>query len=671
MSTDEYVDPNRLSRVYDSHGKSGHYPTDKRLFNIRHGKLVYEMKKYYSKEEWIERANYLRSHILLTAGLWPFPEKTPLDVKVVGRVEREGYAVEKVYFQSYPGFFVTGNLYRPLGKKGPFPGVACPHGHWTNGRLENCERGSVPARCINLALLGCVAFSYDMVGYLDSKQADHNYSGPREDLWYLNPLGLQLWNSIRVLDFLSSLPDVDDERLGCTGASGGGTQTFLLSAVDDRVKVAAPVNMVSAHFQGGCICENAPSLRLDTSNLEIAAMMAPRPLLLVACTGDWTKNTPKVEYPAIKGIYELFDADDRVDYFQVEAEHNYNKKSREAVYSWFNRWLLGNEEPKEIKETSFQAESEEWLRIFPDGVNPPSDINKKNLTEYLITKTKKELAELWPKKAEDISGFRDIFSDTLFVKVPNEEGLEFEDRGTDNLSDLSIKRLLIGRKNVGDKIPALLFTPSESRDKTLLVCADGKEKLLSGTKPGPLLKGLLKLGQKVLAIDPFLTGEYHTPYAQAGRNAGMVNNPHFTTFNQSDIALRVQDIITAAMSLIYEGQDIGRLNLVGLGEAGLWTLLAAPLIPSLNCVVADTDGFDPLNDDEFIERLYIPGICRVGHLRTACALTAPTQLMVHNISQTFPTSEISEIYKLLGVPEDFRALPNMAKTEDIIEFIKG
>src|SRR5436190_21440619 len=122
-----------------------------------------------SKTEWQQRAQAIREQALVSCGLWPLPEKTPLEAKVFGRIERDGYSVEKVYFQSYPGFYVAGDLYRPLGKgNGPFPGVLNPHGHWKNGRMADEESGSIAARCISFARQGMVAFSWDMVGYNDS-----------------------------------------------------------------------------------------------------------------------------------------------------------------------------------------------------------------------------------------------------------------------------------------------------------------------------------------------------------------------------------------------------------------------------------------------------------------------------------------------------------------------
>ena len=173
--------------------------------------------------------------------------------------------------------------------------------------IENIPSYSVPALGISLARQGYVAVSWDMLGYNDARQIPHDFGGHwREQLWSFNPLGLQLWNSIRVLDYVVTRPDVDNERIACTGASGGATQTILLTAVDSRVSCAVPVNMVSASYQGADPCEEAPNLRLGSNNVEIASMTAPRPMLLVSCTGDWTRNTPTVEFPAIQSIYRLY-----------------------------------------------------------------------------------------------------------------------------------------------------------------------------------------------------------------------------------------------------------------------------------------------------------------------------------------------------------------------------
>ena len=342
-------------------------------------------------DAWKARADYVRAHVLTSAGLLPMPEKPPLSASVFGEVTRSDYRVAKVYFESLPGFFVTGNLYRPIGN-GPFPAVLSPHGHWTYGRLENTPTTSGPARAIGLARQGFVVFSYDMIGYNDSQQLPHTFGGKAQHLWGLSLAGLQLWNGIRALDFLESLPDVRRDEIAATGESGGGSQTFLLAAVDPRVKVAVPVNMISLHMQGGCLCENPPGLRLDMTNVEIAATIAPRPMLMVSATGDWTAETMEVEYPAMRAVYDLFGAADRVQAVRITAEHNYNKDSREAMYAWMARWLQKAPADVKITERSFTVEPLQDLLVFHRRALPAQAVTAEQLTDAWIAAAKRELS---------------------------------------------------------------------------------------------------------------------------------------------------------------------------------------------------------------------------------------------------------------------------------------
>jgi dienelactone hydrolase len=623
---------------------------DRRVTEPRTGDMTYTMPKYETKRQWLARRADLRRHTLVSCGLWPLPEKTPLNASIFGRIERDGYSVEKAYFESYPGFLVAGNLYRPLGRKGPFLGIACPHGHWQHGRLENTDVGSIPGRCINLARQGSVVFSYDMIGYNDSKQLPHDFKGEKEDLWGINLMGLQLWNSMRVVDFLCSLKDVDSRRIACTGASGGGTQTFMLMAVDDRIKVAAPVNMISAHFQGGCLCENAPLLRLDAYNVEIGAMMAPRPLILVCCTGDWTKNTPQVEYPDIRGIYELFGAADRVHYVQIDAGHNYNLGSREAVYAWFGRWLLGNESADSLKEQPFKPEADKDLLVFADRPLPANALDRDGIVRELIAARRKQLDALGPTSPTKLDEFRRVVGEamrqTLSVRMPTRAEVAAELLGQVKGDGWTAERLLLGRRDKGDQVPALLFLSASAGKKapaTLVVHPQGKAALMSPDlkAPGALVSRLLATGQTVLTIDCFLTGEFNPDGGTTERKRD-VN--HFTTFNRTDVADRVQDILTA-IGYLRSRRDVSAVNLIGEGEAGLWCLLARSQAPQVSAAAIDCMALDTSDDASYAGPRFIPGLRRAGGFPAAAALSATGRLLLHNVGRSFDTDWAENAYE--------------------------
>jgi dienelactone hydrolase len=341
---------------------------------------------------WEARAGALRTQTLVATGLWPMPEKTPLNAVIHGRIERDEYTIEKVYFASMPGHYVTGNLYRPKHPKGKCPGVASPYGHWPNGRFiwlsdadakkqvdkgaeqtMNSARSPLQARCAMLARMGCVVFHYDMLGYGDSTAIKHRegFDDALATLRLQSQLGLQTWNSIRVLDFLSELPDVDPSRLAVTGASGGGTQTILLGAVDPRPIVSFPQVMVSQSMQGGCVCENAPLLRVGTNNVELTCLFAPRALAMGGAN-DWTIKIETEALPQAKAIYSLYAKPQLVDAKHFPFEHNFNQPSREYMYTWFNQHLnLGWESP--VHEKPFEPVPPEQLHVFDDAHPMPKD----------------------------------------------------------------------------------------------------------------------------------------------------------------------------------------------------------------------------------------------------------------------------------------------------------
>lgn len=612
---------------------------DRRAAEIRHLDMPYTFQPYRSREDWLRRAQHLRHQVLMSAGLWPMPDKTPLNAQIFGRIERGDYSVEKIFFESYPGFFVTGNLYRPLGKSGPFPGVLSPHGHWLYGRLENSELGSIPARCINLARQGYVVFSYDMVGYNDSRQVNHRLIGKPLSLWGIGSLGLHLWNSIRSLDFLESLPEVDKERLACTGASGGGTQTFLLTAVDDRIKVSAPVNMISHYMQGGDVCENTANLRLDTNNMEIGALMAPRPMLLVSAAGDWTRDTPRIEFPAIQSIYRLFGAADKVATQQFVSDHNYHQQSREAVYRWFGRWLLGDLDEARYRERSYRVEMPSDLLVFFARELPRQALNETQLIDALIRRSLQQIQSLKPRDAQTLTKFRELMTPALQHALAAEFPA-LEDVVASPLmpgAGEAVQTFLIGRKQRGDRIPAWLW-PSRRKTPlvaTLLVHPEGTAGLRKDA--AAVLQSLSRQGQLLLSVDVFNTGS-----AKAERD---MSDRFFTTYNRTDDANRVQDILTA-LAFLKKRPDISRIQLAGFDRAGLWCLLARGLAPELDGTVADVVTFPSEDDGVYLEQLYIPLLRRAGDFKTALTLPPASRLLIHHTGETFQTGWARAAYQI-------------------------
>ncbi|HEY0072767.1 MAG TPA: acetylxylan esterase [Abditibacteriaceae bacterium] len=604
---------------------------------------------------WKQRRAHLQEQILNAAGLLPLPEKTPLHARIFGKLEREGYSIEKVELQTRPGFFLGGNLYRPLGRaEKKFPGIVTPHGHWARGRLHDDALGSIPARCINLARQGYVVFAYDMTGYNDTglglNHRGFAVNNSRAALWGISVFGLQTWNSIRALDFLLSLPDVDKTRIGATGASGGGTQTFVLTAIDDRVHVAAPVNMISLHMQGGCVCENAPGLRVDTSNVEIGAMMAPKPLLMVAATGDWTVNTPTKEGPATQQVYRLFEATDHLRWTQIEAPHNYNKQSREAVYGFFNQWL--RHENKPVAEQPYHSETDAELRVYPDGKAAPGTLNEKQLIDSMIEERRQQWQKSLPRNAREQAAFRKTFGAALRHSLGVEMPLPTAILSSNNAasSEAQEQTVIFGRVGRGDRIEAQLYgKPDKKRAATLIV---------SEQIPTALITGLLNSGRVVLHLRPF---RFQTPRD--------VQANFFTTYNRPELSNRVQDILTAVAYLEQRGHS--KIELIGVGRAGLATLLARAFAPSITRAVCDVDGLDTALDDSFVTDLAQPSLRRAGDFRTAGILAAPSNLWLHNTQDRFDAAPIVDAYRIANFQPRLKISNERAAESAIVEWLKN
>ena len=514
-------------------------------------------------------------------GLWPLPPRTPLNAKVFDRVERDGYTIEKVYFETYPGFFLAGNLYRPLDKSSKrntkYPAILNPHGHWKNGRMADEELGSIAARCISFARQGMIAFTYDMVGYNDTIQVDHKFGTNPNDrnhtnlLWNISLMGLQTWNSIRALDFLKTLPDVDKSRLSCTGESGGGTQTFILGAIDKRLAAQAPIVMVSHSMQGGCLCENAPGLRVDYSNMEIAAAVAPRHQVIVSATGDWTKKMMEVEGPAIEGIYKLFRAEDRFDYAIFDYPHNYNKQTREFVYASLGKWLLKEKDAAKLNEQTYKKEPDSDLRVFADGKLPDGALKEEDLIASMVAIYSKQLDQLKPTGSRSLKKWKQqmmpawehalhlqhverLYSDgtssVTITRAPDDKKVKFEGADLEGKNDFPFLAIAIG-----------------------------------SAKDSALVASLREKGIRVVQLS--------NPQTSSTEQF----KDFFHTYNRTAVQNFAADIKVVADHLRARFPR-KKIVLLGEGHFGLPALLAAPLA---DAVIVDAGGVDESSDSALLD----------------------------------------------------------------------
>jgi dienelactone hydrolase len=653
-------------------------PRDHRLGPLKDLDGYFPFTPPPSAEAWSERAADVRRRILVATGLWPMPDRGPVRATVHGRVDRVDYTVEKVYLESYPGHFVTGSLYRPRNAAGRRPGVLCPHGHFARGRFhdrghdevlrqiaqgaERFEVGGrhpIQARCVQLARMGCVVFQYDMIGYADSQQIGidvaHGHRKRRPTMedpeaWGLfsaqaelrlqSVLGLQTYNSLRALDFLEGLPDVDTQRLAVTGASGGGTQTMLLSAIDPRVAVSFPAVMVSTAMQGGCTCENACCLRVGTGNVEFAALFAPKPQGMTAAD-DWTREMAAKGFPELQQLYQQLGAPDLVSLTPLtHFGHNYNYVSRAAMYRWMNQHLrLGRDEP--IVEEDYQplslAEMSVWNEDHP---RPPGGAeHERALLRDIAAAWDAQGEQLQPCDADTLARFREAFGEawqTILARSYADVGSVQRDtiRQQDvDGGDLALE--LLTSTIHDEQLPALRLQPEGwSGNVVLWISGRGKASLFGPS--GQLrdqVRRLMATGFAVVAADLLHQGEFLGSGEPLQRSRKVDNERDFAGYtlgyNPALAAQRVHDVLTLVASLNSLSQPVQQVSLLGVEGAGPWVAAAGSLAgDAVQAVAVDTGGFRFRQITDWRHVDFLPGAVKYGDLPGLLALNAPRPLWI-------------------------------------------
>ena len=648
-------------------------------------------------DAWNTEKEAIRRRVLVSQGLWPMPPRPEIEAFTHSRIDREDYTIEKVYFASHPGHYVTGNLYRPKGRTGKLPGVLCPHGHWPNGRFydageakqkaqldkeaEQTEAGArypVQARMVHLARMGYVVFHYDMVGYADSRQIGHRagFTDATAGLWLQNFMGLQTFNSIRALDFLAGLPDVDPERLAVTGSSGGGTQTFMLCAVDPRPAVAFPAVMVSTGMQGGCVCENASYLRIGLNNVALAAVFAPKPMAMSGAD-DWTIAIETRGLPELQQVYRFFDRGDHVAAKAYpQFKHNYNQVAREMMYAWFHEHLSPDMD-QPLTERDFEPVPPAELAVLDDSHQLPADaVDAAGLRKYLTETSQRQFAMALPKNKQDVQQYVGLVRPALEVmldaSVPPRDDITANVQ-TKPWGNLRLTRGTVGHAGEGDRVPLVMLTP-ENFAGSVVVWMDGQgQSHLFGDdgEPTAAVRKLLAAGHAVASADVLLTGSLQP---ESGKVDSLPVNGQYHGFtfcyNRPLLSSRVRDILLTVGAVRGYLPGTQTVHLAGTGEAGPWVLLARALAgDAVSQTVADANGFSFGRIKATSDSMFLPGALKYGGLGGLAAAAVPAPLTIggtRNIAAS-ELAPLNQVYEAAGAPLGLTEGPlNADRVADIL-----
>jgi hypothetical protein len=704
-----------------SHGRilpEGKLPADIRLGHLKDLDGYFPFKVSASPAEWEVRAAKVRRQLQIALGLWPMPTRAPLKPVVHGAVDMGDYTVERVYFESVPGFYVTGSLYRPKGKTGKLPGVLFPHGHWADGRFhdsgldavrneifvggerfEDGGRSPLQSLCVGACRLGCVVFHYDMIGYADSTQISfdlgHRFGKQRPQMntlenWGLystqaeanlqSIMGLQTINSIAALDFLATLEDVDSNKLAVTGASGGGTQTFILGALDPRPAVLFPAVMVSTAMQGGCTCENCSLLRVETGNVEFAAMAAPKPQGLTAAD-DWTKEMATKGFPELAQHYAMMGKKDNAQLFALtHFGHNYNYVSRLRFYKFLNeQFALGLKEP--VLEADYKRLSNEQMTVWGNDHPRPShgDAFEIDLLRALKADADKQLAALAPDSPEKLAQFREVVGGALaaiFVRdFPNAKELTYDQRIKADLGDYIVMEGMIRQDRYGEETPtAFLFPKTWNKKVVIGIAEEGKSRLFEADgKLREELKTFVDKGFCVVMCDLFLQGEFLKPGQTVTKTAKVENPREFAGYtlgyNHSLFAQRVHDLLRVVSFVKSHERSPEEITIVAIEGTGPIAAAAAAITPSgvINKLAINTAGFRFGKLLDYRDPNFLPGGAKYGDLPAMLALAAPAKLLL------FGEPEAPQIVKLAydaAKADQSLIVSEQANGEELLDFLE-
>jgi cephalosporin-C deacetylase-like acetyl esterase len=582
-----------------------------RQARVHHWRRKRKLRSFKSAADWQGHMAAVRENFRLSLG--KFPGRTPLNPRLVGVLERDGYVVEKLLIESQPGFAVTANLYRPPEIAEPLPAVLNPLGHWADGKAEEV----VQARGIGLARQGYVALVYDPIGQGERSQvwdaatntnpveaSTEQHAGACLPCWLVGQtvINHMVWDGVRMLDYLETRADVDSSRVGCTGASGGGTFTMFLTAFDDRIKAAVPVcstaNYERMHANGqiGDPCQDpVGSYPNDMEMADLLMCRAPLPMQITSTIYDFFPLIGARDvYADVLDCYAALGVEDRANMVEAAAHHDYNKPMREAMYAWFNRWL--KDMPGPVTEAPYAIETPETLWCTENG-----QVLLSEQRETVVTLNELRVEELTPpppqpEQVEQAEEARDSLREAVRSVLAYESkpaAGSLQSVGTRTVGGLHVEEVYF-ESEVDLPVPGLVFHPPGDAPHPAAIYINDLGKDVEAHENGVAAE-LARAGAKVFAMD--LRGWGETRW-----NARVVYRPSDVDLLGTDsrlaylgyflgewpLTLRVTDLIRC-VDVVTQRDDVesDRIGVIGQGGGGLVALHAAALDERIGAVATN------------------------------------------------------------------------------------
>jgi cephalosporin-C deacetylase-like acetyl esterase len=618
------------------------------------------------------RQRVIRETILRAIG--GLPERTPLHPKVTGILKRAGYRIEKVIFESQPSFYVTANLYIPETGRAPYPGILLPLGHEEGGK-SNPDWQHL---AITFAQNGFVVLTWDPMGQGERIQlydpdlggskvgqstTEHTVAGAQCLLLGHSFARHRIHDGLRALDYLISRPEVDAARIGCTGNSGGGTMTSYLSALDDRIKVAAPSCYITSWKSlletiGPQDAEqNLPPFLYDgMDQADFVIAFAPKHFLIASAIQDFfpivgTRQT----FGEVKRLYGVMGADEKLSMVEADDKHGFTLPRRLAAYRWMNRWLKGTD--RAIDEPPIEIESESDLRCTASGqvtVSLSGDtIFSLKRAEAARIKSRRKAPSTVDELRKYQQEIRDQAQKLIAFEKPTGD-LKVKNFGEVKRAGYRIEKLTF-ESTPGIVIPALIFTPegaSGKRPPILYLHERGKA---DEAEPGGEIEELVRAGAVVMAIDVRGTGETRE---ELDRTDAFFN--YFGAFESAMtamlvgktlIGLRAQDVVRALDLLASRGHvEMQRLSAYGFGEAAPVLLHAGAFDDRIKSMVLKNmlASYESVATEKISRHVFeniAPGVLAKYDLPDLAATLAPRHVTIINpVNPRGQRLELSQVH---------------------------